>query len=217
MTIKGKKMYVYCAEWGKIFAVSAEGADVGAVLWETTCLDKQVIAPSPVLLDDGHIFMTTGYSGGSSLLKLSEAGGKFSVEVLWKLDQKDGLSCEQQTPVYYNKHLYALMPDSSGGRKRMLVCMNPYDKGKILWDSGKEKRFGQYEPILLADDKFFVLDKDCGLTLVKATTTEGYKELAQCKVLQGQDAWAPIGLVGDRLLIRDSKTLVCLDVGKGIE
>jgi outer membrane protein assembly factor BamB len=36
-------------------------------------------------------------------------------------------------------------------------------------------------------------------------------------VLQGHDAWAPIALVGDKLLIRDSKVLVCLDVGKGIE
>ncbi|HUR37985.1 MAG TPA: PQQ-binding-like beta-propeller repeat protein [Planctomycetota bacterium] len=216
MTFKGKKMYVYCAEWGKLVGISAEAADIGAVLWETTCLDKQVIAPSPVAMDDGYIFMTAGYEGGSSLVQLVEAGGKFEAKVLWKLDQKEGLSCEQQTPIYFNKHIFALMPDSSGGRKQQLVCMNPFDKGKVVWDSGKEKRFGQYEPILLADGKFFVLSKDCRLTLVKASTQK-YEELGQCKVLQGHDAWAPMALVGDRLLIRDSTVMVCLDVGKGIE
>jgi outer membrane protein assembly factor BamB len=216
MTFKGKKTYVYCAEWGKMVAVSADPADAGTLLWEVVCLDKQVIAPSPLILDDGYIFMTAGYQGGSSLVQITEAGGKFEAKVLWKLDEKEGLSCEQQTPIYYNKHVFALLPDSSGGRKQQLVCMNPYDKGKIVWESGKEKRFGQYEPILLADGKFFVLGKDCALTLVKASTQK-YEELGQCKVLQGHDAWAPIALVNDRLLIRDSKVLVCLDVGKGIE
>jgi len=216
MTFKGKKMYLYCAEWGRLVGVSADAADVGTVLFEVTCLDKQVIAPSPVVMDDGHIFMTAGYEGGSSLVQVTEAGGKFEAKVLWKLDQKEGLSCEQQTPVYYNKHIFALMPDSSGGRKQQLVCMNPYDKGKVVWDSGKEKRFGQYEPILLADGKFYVLSKDCRLTLVKASTQK-YEELGQCKVLQGHDAWAPIALAGDRLLIRDSTVMVCLDVGKSIE
>lgn len=216
MTLKGRKMYVYCAEWGKMVGVSAGPEGIGDVLWETTCLDKQVIAPSPVILEDGYIFMTAGYKGGSSLLQVTEEGGKFQAKVLWKLDEVEGLSCEQQTPIYYNKHVFALLPDSSGARKQQLVCMDPYDKGKITWESGKEKRFGQYEPILLADGKFYVLSKDCTLTLVKANTQK-YEELGQCKLLQGHDAWAPIALVGDRMLIRDSKVMICIDVGKSIE
>jgi outer membrane protein assembly factor BamB len=216
MTFNGKKQYVYCAEWGKILGISAEKDNLGAVLWEETCIDKQVISPSPVVLDDGHIFMTAGYKGGSSMLKLSEEGGKYSIKLLWKLDEVEGLSCEQQTPIYYQKHLFALLPDSSGARKQQLVCMDPYDKGKIKWESGKEKRFGQYEPILLADGKFYVLDKDAGLTMVKANTTK-YEELAKCKLLKGHEAWAPIALAGNLMLVRDEKVLLCLDVGKGIE
>jgi outer membrane protein assembly factor BamB len=94
--------------------------------------------------------------------------------------------------------------------------MNPYDKGKIIWESGNQKRFGQYEPILLADGKFFVLDKDAALTLVKAGTDK-YEELGRCKLLQGHEAWAPIALAGNLMLLRDSKTMICIDVGKGIE
>jgi len=216
MTLNGKKSYVYCAEWGKIMGISAEKDSVGTVLWEETCIDKQVISPSPVVLDDGYIFMTAGYSGGSAMLQVKEEGGKYQVKLLWKLDEKEGLSTEQQTPIYFNKHLFALLPDSSGARKQQLVCMNPYDKGKIVWESGKEKRFGQYESMLLADGKFYILDKDAGLTMVKANTQK-YEELGRCKLLKGHEAWAPIALAGNLMILRDEKLLICIDVGKGIE
>jgi outer membrane protein assembly factor BamB len=215
MTFAGKRQYVYCAEWGKIVGISAEKENVGELLWEETCLDKQVISPSPVELEDGHIFMTAGYQAGSALLKITEAGGKYTCKILWRKEPADVLSCEQQTPIYFNKHLFALQPDSSGAHKQQLSCLDPYT-GKIIWESGKEKRFGQYEPILLADGKFFVLGKDAALTLVKADTQK-YVELGRCKLLNGHEAWAPIAMVGNLMLLRDSKVLICIDVGKGIE
>jgi outer membrane protein assembly factor BamB len=216
MTLGGKKMYVYCAIDGMVVGVSAEKDNAGMLLWESSSLSKQVIAPSPVVLEDGYVFITAGYGAGSVLLKVHEESGKYQSKIVWTQEAKDTLSCEQQTPVYYKKHLFALMPDSSGGMKQQLACMNPYDKGKIVWLSGKDKRFGQYEPILVADGKIFVMNEKCDLTLVKASP-EKFEALATAKVLQGHDAWAPIALVGDRMLVRDSKVMVCLDVGKGIE
>jgi outer membrane protein assembly factor BamB len=216
MTLNGKKSYVYCAEWGTMVGVSGEKENAGTLLWQVKVLNKKTISPSPVVLDDGHIFMTAGYSAGSALVKISQAGGKYEAKLVWTLEEKEGLCCEQQTPVYFNKLLYGLIPISAGARREQLVCMNPYDKGKIVWESGNQKRFGQYEPILLADGKFFVLDKDAALTLVKAGTDK-YEELGRCKLLQGHEAWAPIALAGNLMLLRDSKTMICIDVGKGIE
>ena len=72
------------------------------------------------------------------------------------------------------------------------------------------------EPILVADGKLFVMNEKCDLTLVKASSDK-FEPLATAKILQGHDAWAPLALAGDRLLVRDSKVLVCLNVGKGIE
>jgi outer membrane protein assembly factor BamB len=216
MTLGGKKSYVYCAEWGTMVGISGEKENAGTLLWQVKVLNKKTISPSPVVLEDGHIFMTAGYSAGSALVKVTEAGGKYEAKTLWTLEEKEGLCCEQQTPIYFNKHLYGLIPISAGARREQLVCMNPYDKGKIIWESGNQKRFGQYEPILLADGKFFVLDKDAALTLVKAGT-EKYEELGRCKLLEGHEAWAPIALAGNLMLLRDSKTMICIDVGKGIE
>jgi outer membrane protein assembly factor BamB len=216
MTLNGKKSYVYCAEWGTMVGISGEKDNAGALLWQVKVLNKKTISPSPVILDDGHVFMTAGYSAGSALVKVTEAGGKYEAKLLWTLEEKEGLCCEQQTPIYFNKLLYGLIPISAGARREQLVCMNPFDKGKILWESGNQKRFGQYEPILLADGKFFVLDKDAALTLVKASPDK-YEELGRCKILQGHEAWAPIALAGNLMLLRDSKTMICIDVGKGIE
>ena len=216
MTLLGKKMYVYCAEWGKMVGVSAEAADLGTQLWDIQCLMQQTMSPSPVAIDDSKIFMTSGVRAGSALVQIGKAGDKFEAKVLYSLDYSDGFSTEQQTPIYFDKHLFGLMPDSSGGHKKQLACMDPFDKGKIIWESGKTKRFGQWEAVLLADGKFFVLSEDCRLTLVKANSQK-YEELGQCKPLSGAEAWAPMVLIGDRLLVRDRSVMVCLDVGKSIE
>lgn len=64
MTYQGRKMYVY-AGIGGVFGVAAEGNDVGQVLWETTEFAPSVVAPSPLVLDNGRIFITAGYGAGS--------------------------------------------------------------------------------------------------------------------------------------------------------
>jgi len=216
MTLNGKKSYVYCAENAKMVGLSAEKEGVGTLLWELSWEVKPTMSPSPVILDDGHIFMTAGVGAGSTLLKITEQGGKYDAKIVWKLEPKDVMSCEQQTPIYYNKHLFALCTKESGKISEQLVCINPYDKGKVLWESGKSRKFGYYEPTLLADGKIYVLGKDCSLTMVEATTAE-YKELGRCKLLDGGEPWAPIAMVGTLMLLRDSKVMICIDVGKGIE
>jgi hypothetical protein len=50
------------------------------------------------------------------------------------------------------------------------------------------------------------------LSLIEATP-EQYHQLAQVRVLQGTESWAPMALVNGRLLARDFTRLACLDVG----
>ena len=65
---------------------------------------------------------------------------------------------------------------------------------------------------MFADGKIFVLSDDGVLTLLDATAKQ-YRELAQARVLEGHDAWGPMALAGTRLLLRDSREMVCLEVG----
>jgi outer membrane protein assembly factor BamB len=211
MTLAGRKMYVYSAIEGMV-GVSAEGQDRGTVLWETTLWSHSVLAPSPVILEDGRIFLTAGYGVGSSMLQVTEEKGIFSVKKLQEYPPKEGLASEQQTPILYKGHLLGILPKDAGGLRNQFVCYHPDNCKRLVWSSGKTNRFG-LGPYLIADGKIFVLDDNGVLTLLEASIT-GYKQLAQAKILDGHDAWGPLALAGSRLLLRDSKRMVCLEVGQ---
>jgi outer membrane protein assembly factor BamB len=38
--------------------------------------------------------------------------------------------------------------------------------------------------------------------------------MARAQVLNGTDSWGPLALAGTRLLLRDSKRMICLELGK---
>ena len=207
MTIGGKRMYVYCAVGG-VTGVSAEPADAGVTLWQWPWTAK-VIAPSPLALEDGRIFLTAGYGEGGVMIQVRESGGTYAVEVLDDHGPKDGLACEQQTPIYTDGLLYSVMPKDAGALREQFVCYRP--DGKMAWSSGSAHRFG-LGPFVLANGKFYILNDDGLLTMAKASP-EKFEILAQAKVLPGPDAWGPIAVAGDRMLLRDSKTMICLAVG----
>ena len=81
-----------------------------------------------------------------------------------------------------------------------------------MWSSGKETRFG-LGPYLIADNKFFILSDEGELTIARLST-RSWEELDKFEVLEGHDAWAPIALADGYMVIRDSKTLICLDMRK---
>ncbi len=213
MKFGGRKMYVYPA-LGGIAGVAADGADVGKVLWESLeWSDKKQVWSSVLVLDDGYVFMTSGFGLGSYLFQVSEQGGAFQTKTIWRMKPDQGVACEQHTPIYYNKVIYSVHPEQ-GPLKEQLVCMDPYNGGKVLWSSDKTKRYGHYEPFMVADGKLFVLSEEGGLSIVKPSR-EKFEPLSEAKVLHGHEAWAPIALVGGRMILRDSKKMVCLDVRAG--
>jgi len=207
MEFGGRKMYVYCA-LGGIVGVSAEDSDRGAVLWETKEWNHQVVAPAPVPVDGGRLFVTAGYGEGSAMFKVtSEESGGYSVKQMYKLDKKV-FACEQHTPVLYKGYLYSILPADAGAARKQLVCMNP--DGRIMWTSGSAERFG-LGPFMVADNKLIILDDNGMLTMARASE-KGYEKLAQSRVLEGKEAWAPMALVDGLLLVRDYGRMKCLDL-----
>jgi len=209
MQLNGKRMYVYSAIGGMI-AVSAEQEDVGKILWETSLWTHSVLAPSPVIMDDGRIFLTAGYGAGSMVLKVTEVNGKYQVEKLQEYKPDTGMASEQQTALYFQGHLFSIQPKDAGELREQLVCYHPDDCTRLIWSSGETHRFG-LGPYMIADDKIFILNDDGILTIIKASI-KNYIQLAQFKVLDGHDAWGPLALAGGRMLLRDSKRLVCIDL-----
>jgi outer membrane protein assembly factor BamB len=211
MTFNGKKMYVYAAIGG-ITGVSAEKENMGEILWTLKDFAPSVVAPSPLILDNGKIFMTAGYGAGSILFQLKPKNNKFEVSILQQFKPKAGLASEQQTPLFYNGHIFGILPKDAGELRNQFVCCKPTDVKKLLWTSGKEFRFG-LGPYLIADDKFFILNDDGTLTIAKLSTNK-FEVLDQLQVLEGHDAWAPLALADGKLVLRDSKTMICIDIQK---
>jgi outer membrane protein assembly factor BamB len=209
MVLDGKKMWVYAAVGG-ICGVSAEGDDLGQILWKTKDFSPSVVAPSPLIYDDGKVFMTAGYGAGGALFQVKKAGETYQVETLQKYKPKEGMASEQQTPIIYKGRMFTILPKDAGAMRNQFVCCDPNDCTKILWTSGKTDRFG-LGPYLVADGKFFIL-KDNGELTIARGSTEKFELLDKVKLIDGHDAWGPMVITDGRLLMRDSKHMLCIDL-----
>ena len=210
-TFKGRSMFVYSAVGG-VVGVAADGADAGTVLWKSAAWNKSVVAPSPVCMPDGKVFLTAGYGAGSMMLQLNEKGGAFSVDVLQSIKPGDGLSSEQQTPILLDGCMIGILPKDAKALRNQLVCVKANDPTNIVWSSGSSSKFG-LGPYILADDKFYILNDDATLIVAKKSL-EGYQELDRVKLFDGQDAWAPLAIADGYMVLRDSEKMVCIDLNK---
>ncbi len=208
-TFGGQRMYVYSAI-GAVIGVAAEGPDEGKVLWSNTNWNHTVVAPSPVCMPDGKIFLTAGYGAGSMVIQLAYENGVFSTEVLQEYLPREGLACEQQTPLLFEGHLLGVLPKDAATLRNQMVCVDPDDCTNIIWSSGSTNRFG-LGPFMIADGKIFLLSDNGTLTIIRPNTKQ-YIQLDQVQIFEGHDAWAPLAIADGYLILRDSKKMVCIRI-----
>lgn len=206
MTVDHTAMFIYPAIGGLV-GIAAAGPDAGALLWTNDQWDHAVVAPSPLPIGDDRFLCTAGYGSGSAIFKIERIANEWRCMREQVLDRKT-FACEQQTPIYRDGKLYTIMPKDAGKERETFLCMR--DNGMVLWSSGNQHRFG-LGPFIYADGKFLILRDDGELVLAQESES-GYEALAAHQVLRGRDAWAPLALVGGRLLMRDQEVLVCLDL-----
>jgi outer membrane protein assembly factor BamB len=207
----GRNMLVYVATGG-VCGVAANGPDAGKLLWESSQWNHPVTAASPVCMPDGSIFLTAGYGAGSSLMKLTENNGTFEVEMVQSFRPGEGLSSEQQTPLLVDGYLFGILPKDARTLRNQMVCVRPDDPTQIVWSSGPTARFG-LGPYICADEKFYLLDDDATLIIVQKSTNS-YRELDRIQLFEGHDAWAPLAIADGYMVLRDSKTMICINIKK---
>ena len=205
----GRRMYVYSAV-GVACGIVADGEDAGKILWKTSKWNHSVVAPSALCLPDGRIFLSAGYGSGSMVLKIHHSAGQYEVEILDSYKPVEGLSSEQQTPLFWNGHVFGILPKDAGPLRNQFVCVNPSDFKKVIWSSGQENRYG-LGPYILADNKFFILSDDGVLTILRPSTSS-FIQLDKVKLFDGHDAWAPIAVADGYMVLRDSKTMICVNL-----
>ena len=206
---QGVKMYVYSAVGG-VCGVAAEGDNAGKILWQSSEWSCSVVAPSPVCMPDGKVFLTAGYGAGSMVFQIEYENGSFSAMKLYGYKPVDGLACEQQTPVYHNGMLYGILPKDAGAMRNQFICVDPQDTREVIWSSGKTYRFG-LGPYMIADGKFYILNDD-GTLYIARPSKESFILLDQVKVFEGHDAWAPLAVADGFLILRDANKMYCMDI-----
>ena len=209
MTIEGKKMYVYNA-LGGLIGVSAEGNDIGKMLWKVSDFSPAVIAPSPIKVGNNRIFVTAGYGAGSAIYQITRSGESYSVQTLQIYKPSQGMASEQQTPIYTNGFVFNIQPKDAGTSRNQFVCCKPDNFNNILWTSSTTDRFG-LGPYILADNKFYILSDEGELTIARFSTSR-FEVLDKARIIEGQDSWGPLAIADGMLVLRDSKQMVCVDL-----
>ena len=180
----------------------------GDVLWTYGEFKAFVGIATPAVAGDGKLFLTNASTGGhwdpiSVMLQVRRQGDGFAVEELYRTGAAAG---KMQAPIVHNGHLYF-----NAVRKPKALCCMSLD-GKVMWDNGPDFYLGAF---ILADDLMLIQDgKDGDLCLIDPSP-EGYKELARAQLFPdvAGEPWAPLALSDGKLLIRDDKQMLCVDVG----
>lgn len=212
MTLGGKRQYVYAGVGGAC-GVSAEGSDEGTLLWHTEKWQPSVVAPSPLQLSGNQIFLVAGYGAGGALLQIEKSGNGWKAEVKDQYKADKGLSSEQQTPILYNGMIITITPKDGGSLRERVVCYAPSDLHRPIWNSANDERFG-LGPYTIIDGKLFAFKED-GELFVYEIGDKSMKLLRRQQIMEeGIDAWGPIAYADGHLIVRDSKTVVCLKINE---
>ena len=233
-TVAGKETIVMLSQVagkGRVNVVGIDPAD-GKVLWTFDKWACGIPIPSPVWCGEDRFFLTGGYDAGSAMFQVEKKGDQYVTTALWNdkgrmrgADGKDKpgeeKAKERETMVsghlhnalFYKGHLYLNGNSVQNSGVIGLVCLDL--TGKILWKTDKKPGFDMGDAILV-DDLILAMDgaNPAGgtLRLVQASP-DAYKQLAEAKVLdQKKTVWACMSFSDGKLIVRDNRTMKCLDL-----
>lgn len=156
---------------------------------------------TPIWGSDNLLFVSSGYDGGSRVIKLTRTGDKTTAEEVWahRLMRIQFSNAVRVGDVIYG---------SSGDFGPAPFTAIDVKTGKVLW---RNRTFPRAS-VLLADGRFIILDEDGALHLA-VPTPEGLTLTSKVQVLSTQ-SWTLPSLAGTRLYLRDRKNILALELGQ---
>ena len=156
---------------------------------------------TPVWGEGNLLLVSAAYSNGARLLKLTQTGGKTTVQEQW---YQNRMRVHIGTIIRLGD--YAI--GSSGDFGPCPTVAIDLKTGNILWQNRKFAR----STFLYADRKLVIMDEDGNLGLA-APSREGLNVLTKASVLANR-SWTVPTLVGTTLYVRDRKSLAAFELGK---
>jgi outer membrane protein assembly factor BamB len=207
-TLGGVKQVLYITQTGLV-SVSAKD---GSLLWQhrREAPFEDVVCPTPIVRGD-RVYVSVGYagtSGGSQGLKVTAAGKKFTVEVVFT-DKRIGN--RQGGVVLVGDHVYGFHEDSNWACQDFL-------KGDLVWPKKRMRQNVKAGGMLAADGRLYVLDEQGTVAMLDASP-KGYKVLGHFKL--GKESkhrkprggiWTHPSLSDGKLYLRDQELVFCYEV-----
>jgi outer membrane protein assembly factor BamB len=183
------------------------GVDVtnGEILWKYDGLPvktAEVSPPTPI--GDGRFFVSGGYDAGCAMFKVEKKDGKFAATELFK---NKNCNSHIHNMILYKGYLYASCNTNSVNDG--LVCLDL--DGNVKWKTGRSPHFDKGN-FIFADGVMYIMDGAGGQLRIVDPTPDGYKQLAEAKLLEGKQIWAPMALSDGKLVCRDQGQMKCVDL-----
>jgi outer membrane protein assembly factor BamB len=154
---------------------------------------------NPVWGPDNLLFISSAYSGGSRVIKLTQKAGKTTAEEVWFHRR---MRLHHGTAIRIGDYVYG----SSGDFGPAFFAAVNVKTGEIAY---QDRSFPKVN-FVHADGKLIILDEDGNLALATATPTE-LKVISKVSVLKNL-AWTAPTLVGTKLYLRDRRTIAAFDL-----
>jgi outer membrane protein assembly factor BamB len=177
----------------------------GEILWTYEGLPVKVAqVPCPTPIGDGRFFVSGGYDAGCAMFKVEKKDGKFAATELFK-----NMNCNAHihNMILYKGFLYASCNTNS--KKDGLVCLDL--DGNVKWKTGNSPNLDKGN-FIFADGVMYIMDGAGGQLRIVDPTPDGYKQLAEAKILEGKQIWAPMALSDGKLVCRDQGQMKCVDL-----
>ena len=173
--------------------------DDGALLWRHP---HKTLGPynisTPVLGDDGTVFVSSSYNGGSRLLQLTAEGDATRVEELWH-SKRMGVHFTNALRV--GDRFFA-----STGRGGVVAAALEADSGELAW---KSRVIGRASYIRVGG-RILALEAE-GRLLLFELGPDGPVVLAETQLLESQ-SWTVPALAGRHLYVRDRERILAVEL-----
>jgi len=184
--------------WGEVVGVDPIN---GNLLWSHPHpVEHGLNTTTPVWGSVNLLFVSSGYDGGSRVIKLSRNGDKTTTEELW---------AHRLMRVHFTNAIRVgdIVYGSSGDFGPAPFTAVEVKTGKVLWRNRSFPRAS----FLFADGHFIILDED-GQLILATPTAEGLTITSKAALLSNQ-SWTVPSLAGTRLYMRDRKNIMALELG----
>jgi outer membrane protein assembly factor BamB len=169
----------------------------GDLLWSYPHTNEEKVnAAIPVWREDGFLFLSNAYGGGSKMLHLDQAGGT-KVEELWT---QRLVRIHHSDPVRIGDIIYA----ATGDLGPCPLSATELKTGRVLW---RDRNFPKAS-LVAVGDQLLILDEDG--TLALGTPGEKGLDIHGKIAVLAANSWTPPTVVGKRIYLRDRSTIRAL-------